>query len=95
MKSFSINFLKFAFLLLIISAAQSTQAQVGAGYALGFTGSSSQEVRVPHAAALDAFPMTVELWLNTTNADANTVRGLASKYLDASDRKSTRLNSSH
>ena len=50
----------------------STLALDGGGY-----------VQVPHATALDSFPLTVAAWVRTTNTDAS-VRGIVNKYLDAS-----------
>jgi len=50
------------------------------GAALSFNG-MDQSVSVPHAAVLDAYPLTVSLWVSTT---ASTLSGLVNKYLPAS-----------
>ncbi len=50
------------------------------GAALSFNG-VDESVNVPHAAVLDAYPLTVSLWVNTT---AGTLSGLVNKYLPGS-----------
>jgi hypothetical protein len=51
------------------------------GQALALDGVNDY-VRVPHAAALDAFPLTVSVWFQTTSTVGT--RGLVSKYLASS-----------
>jgi len=51
------------------------------GEALAFDGASSY-VAVPHSAALDAFPLTVALWLQTSSTSG--VGGIVNKYVAAS-----------
>jgi len=41
-------------------------------------------VEVPHTAALNAFPLTVSAWINTTNRDAGRDGGVVHKYRSAS-----------
>jgi len=50
------------------------------GAALSFNG-VDESVNVPHAALLDAYPLTVSLWVNTS---AGTLSGLVNKYLPGS-----------
>ncbi len=50
------------------------------GAALSFNG-VDQSVSVPHAAVLDAYPLTVSLWVSTA---ASTLSGLVNKYLPGS-----------
>jgi hypothetical protein len=50
------------------------------GAALSFNG-ADQSVSVPHAAVLDAYPLTVSVWVSTT---ASTLSGLVNKYFPAS-----------
>jgi len=50
------------------------------GTALSFNG-VDQSVIIPHAAVLDAYPLTVSLWVSTT---ASTLSSLVNKYLPAS-----------
>jgi hypothetical protein len=50
------------------------------GGALSFDG-VNESVSVPHAAVLDAYPLTVSLWMSTT---AGSLSGLVNKYLPSS-----------
>jgi hypothetical protein len=50
------------------------------GEALSFDG-VNESVSVPHAAVLDAYPLTVSLWVSTA---ADTLSGLVNKYLPSS-----------
>jgi hypothetical protein len=50
------------------------------GAALSFDG-VDESVSVPHAAVLDAYPITVSLWMSTS---AGTLSGLVNKYLPSS-----------
>jgi hypothetical protein len=50
------------------------------GGALSFNG-VDESVSVPHAAVLDAYPLTVSLWVNTATS---TLSGLVNKYFPAS-----------
>ncbi|HYV20137.1 MAG TPA: LamG domain-containing protein [Verrucomicrobiae bacterium] len=50
------------------------------GRALSFDGGEAG-VRIPHAAVLDAYPMTVSLWMSTT---AGTLGSFVNKYVPAS-----------
>jgi hypothetical protein len=50
------------------------------GAALLFNG-VNEAVSIPHAAVLDAYPITISLWMSTT---AGTLGGLVNKYLPAS-----------
>ena len=50
------------------------------GAALAFNG-VDESVSVPHAAVLDAYPLTVSLWVNTA---ASTLSGLVNKYFPSS-----------
>ena len=52
-----------------------------AGAALQFNGATSS-VTVPNQPALDAYPLTVEAWINTTQSNGNAA--LVSKYADGS-----------
>lgn len=63
-------------------SSDSTGRPSAAGAALEFPGTDAL-VRVPHAATLDAFPLTVAFWLKTSVSDSE-VRGLISKYADSS-----------
>lgn len=53
-----------------------------AGNALQGDGATSR-VEVPHDGALNGFPLTISLWMNSSDTDP-LVRGLVSKYADAS-----------
>src|SRR2546428_2674942 len=46
------------------------------------TGKTGEEVLVAHTNALNAYPLTVEVWFITT--ENTTSRGLVSKYADSS-----------
>lgn len=60
----------------------SLQAEADAGSALRFNGTNSY-VSVPHAPALNAFPLTITAWVKTLR-NTNLVDGIVSKYFDAS-----------
>ncbi len=61
----------------------SARAENSSGYALNFDGTNSF-VEVGHASALNAFPLTVTMWLNTTDRDPNSKLGVVNKYLASS-----------
>ena len=66
----------------LAGAAAESGPVSAAGTALEFDGADDL-VEVPHAAALNAFPLTVMFWLKTADSGF-TARGLVSKYADAS-----------
>lgn len=68
-------------LLAVLFCAGVAHAQSGPGHALGFSGNGSY-VAVPHTAGLNAFPLTVMAWVNTTAATGQ--QGLVNKYLASS-----------
>ena len=51
--------------VLLCGGALATHAQPGPGFALRVSDNASY-VAVPHTAALNAFPLTVMTWVNTT-----------------------------
>lgn len=57
-------------------------AQTPAGLAVRFSGTNDY-VSIPHAAALNAFPITITAWIKTARISSD-VDGVVSKYLDAS-----------
>ena len=67
---------------LLLLAAASAPAQVTPGSCLRFNG-TNRYVSVPHAAALNAFPLTITAWVKTLRNSA-LVDGIVSKYSDGS-----------
>src|SRR5262245_23794303 len=64
--------------LLLCGGAATAFGHSGPGFALHFNGSSNY-VAVPHTAGLNAFPLTVTAWVNTTQATGQ--QGLVNKYV--------------
>lgn len=54
----------------------------GDGSSVSFNGTSNQEIRIPHNNALNALPLTVEFWVQTS--DTTSFNGLINKYIDGS-----------
>jgi len=66
-----------------LSFSTAGRAQSGAGYALNFDATDAF-VEVAHVAELDAFPLTVTAWLNTTNRQNPSRLGVVNKYFASS-----------
>lgn len=66
------------FIALLCGAALTASAQPGPGFALRFDGSGNY-VAVPHTAALNAYPLTVMAWVQTSQTTGQ--QGLLNKYV--------------
>jgi hypothetical protein len=66
--------------LTLFTTAARAPAQPGWGHALSFDG-NGDILQVAHNGALNAYPLTITAWINTTNQQAGRYAGLVNKYV--------------